>query len=152
RERPEDIPELVQHFLGRCCQRAGKRPLVMDDEALLALRNFAWPGNIRQLENAIERSVVAADGDGITPADLPPEIAAGEPWHAAEEEDALSALNLDPSSGGDEPRGVRAERADRDRREREQLVRALAATGGNKAEAARALGLARSTLVSRLKK
>jgi transcriptional regulator of acetoin/glycerol metabolism len=47
---------------------------------------------------------------------------------------------------------VRGERADRDRREREQLVRALAATDGNKAEAARVLGLARSTLVSRLKK
>jgi transcriptional regulator of acetoin/glycerol metabolism len=50
------------------------------------------------------------------------------------------------------PPGIQGERVEREKREREQLVRALAATGGNKAEAARALGMARSTLVSRLKK
>jgi transcriptional regulator with GAF, ATPase, and Fis domain len=156
RERQEDIPELVQHFLGRCCQRAGKRLLVMDDDALLLLRNFPWPGNIRQLENAIERAVVAAEGAVITVGDLPPELlegASGESWAAeegAEEEEVLANSDLIPS--GEEPKGIRAERAERDRREREQLVRALANTNGNKAEAARALGLARSTLVSRLKK
>jgi transcriptional regulator with PAS, ATPase and Fis domain len=138
RERREDIPELVSHFLERCCQRAGKRLLAMDDEALIALKQFDWPGNVRQLENAIERAVVAAEKPIIVLSDLPPEIARRE---EADEETLI-----------DEPRGVRAERADRDRKEREQLVRALAATAGNKAEAARALGMARSTLVSRLKK
>jgi DNA-binding NtrC family response regulator len=153
RDRREDIPELVQHFLARCCQRAGKRLLVMDDEALLALKGFAWPGNIRQLENAIERGVVAAEGAVITLADLPPEIERSD-QALEDEEDEVDTMveELVETASGEEPRGVQAERADRDRREREQLVRALASTGGNKAEAARALGLARSTFVSRLKK
>ncbi len=153
RERSEDVPELVQHFLERCGRRAGKRGLTVDDEALLALKAFSWPGNIRQLENAIERAVVAAEGPSVTLADLPPEVADALQWPADGEADADEVVcDGEVSLTADELRGVRAERAERDRREREQLVRALAATGGNKAEAARALGLARSTLVSRLKK
>jgi DNA-binding NtrC family response regulator len=145
RERREDIPELAQHFLRLCAQRCGRAVTQMDDDALAALKGYAWPGNVRQLENFIERAVVVAEGPALTLRDMPPELLKPGDGNGA-----------DGAEDGEEPEdlplGVRAERAERHRRERERLVRALAATGGNKAEAARALGLARSTLVSRLKK
>ncbi len=148
RERVEDIPELVMHFLRFYAQRSGKAIHQIDDDVLAALKAHSWPGNIRQLENVIERAVVVADGPTVTLQDLPPELV-----NTAERTTPVWAV-LSPAnvSVGLSGRGVRAERADRDRRDRERLVRALAAADGNKAEAARALGLARSTLVSRLRK
>jgi transcriptional regulator with GAF, ATPase, and Fis domain len=152
RERIEDVPELVRHFLRLYGGRAGKQVTAVEDDALAVLKGFGWPGNVRQLENAIERAVLFAEGPAITVADLPDEVKAGggedgavevNGW-AGEEPGALSLPQLVSV--------IQAERLEREKREREQLVRALAAAGGNKAVAARALGLARSTLVSRLKK
>jgi transcriptional regulator with GAF, ATPase, and Fis domain len=137
RERAEDVPELVLHFLRRSAQRFGKEVHQIDDDALALLNGFAWPGNIRQLENAIERAVVVAEGSLITPAELPPELLGAAP--ASIDVQPNYALPL-------------VFKSDRDRSERDLLVRALAAAAGNKAEAARALGVARSTLLSRLKK
>jgi DNA-binding NtrC family response regulator len=147
RERIEDVPELALHFLRRYAQRSGKPAAQLDDDALAVLKAYRWPGNVRELENVLERAVVVADGLTVTADDLPPELLraveelAAPPWPG----DDLDAYDFGSL-------GVRAERAERDQRERERLVRALAAAKGNKAEAARALGLARSTLVSRLKK
>ena len=95
------------------------------------------------MENAIERAVVVADGPILTPSDLPAEVR-----QAAAGIDSL--IPDDRPAGG--KWGVQAERAARNRRERESLLQALATTNGNQAEAARLLGMARSTLVSRLKK
>jgi transcriptional regulator with GAF, ATPase, and Fis domain len=144
RQRREDIPELAQHFLRQYCQRCGKELTQIDDDALARLKAYYWPGNIRQLENVIERAVVIVEGPVITEYELPPEI-----LDAELEPDAPSENGAVPDtlSGG-----LETERAERDRQEKERLVRALAAAAGNKAEAARALRLARSTLVSRLKK
>jgi transcriptional regulator with GAF, ATPase, and Fis domain len=159
RERAEDVPELAMYFLERYTARSGKAIAGLDDEALALLKASPWPGNIRQLENVIERAVVIADGGMITPAELPDELTC-EPAGGGHAE----GITLEPgngSSGGpSRPPGslpalasaFRADRGQRERREREQLVRALAAAGGNKAEAARALGMARSTLVSKLKR
>jgi transcriptional regulator of acetoin/glycerol metabolism len=98
------------------------------------------------MENVIERAVVVAEGDTVTLADLPAELA----------EDAnaeLDARTLEPLEDQELlPVGIHGERAERHRKERERLIRALSSARGNKAEAARAMGLARSTLVSRLKK
>jgi transcriptional regulator with GAF, ATPase, and Fis domain len=144
RERREDVPELVHHFLRLHGPRSGKPELQIEDEALMVLKSYSWPGNIRQLENVIERAAVFTEGSVVTVDDLPPEVL---------ELDRDAGSNVSGKndnvyvSGGN---GIRAERDERDRREREQLVRALAAAKGNKAEAARALGMARSTLVSRL--
>jgi transcriptional regulator with GAF, ATPase, and Fis domain len=138
RERSEDIPELVQHFL-----RVYGKGVQMDDDALATLKAAPWPGNVRQLENAIARAVVIAEGPVLTLNDLPAGLFQPTEEESAPTEDSVVEVA---------PAGVQGERAERDRREREQLVRALAATKGNKAEAARALGLARSTLLSRLKK
>jgi transcriptional regulator with GAF, ATPase, and Fis domain len=151
RERIEDIPELAMHFLKLHAQRSGKAVSQVDDDALALLKSYGWPGNIRQLENVIERAIVVAEGTSITIDDLPEEL--------LEAVDGTSRLtSASPQGNGNgsklpfEPAGIRGEREERDRRERERLVRALAQALGNKAKAARALGLARSTLVSRLKK
>ncbi|HEX4589967.1 MAG TPA: sigma 54-interacting transcriptional regulator, partial [Gemmataceae bacterium] len=142
RERPEDVPELAHHFLKAYAARSAKAIDQIDDEALLALKAYHWPGNVRELENAVERAVVVADGPILMVDDLPGEI---------REVAAASHFTPDPPTAGGSWR-VQAERADRHRREREALLGALAAADGNKAEAARLLGMARSTLLSRLKK
>jgi transcriptional regulator with GAF, ATPase, and Fis domain len=145
RERWEDIPELVQHFLRQAARQAGRAVPQVDDDALGALKQYPWPGNVRELENVMQRAVVVAEGPLVTLEELPEEVLRavdGAPPAAWPEGDGAPA----PA------RGVRRERHQRYRHEREQILRALAAAGGNKAEAARALGLARSTLISRLKK
>jgi transcriptional regulator with GAF, ATPase, and Fis domain len=148
RERVEDIPELAFHFLRAYARRTAKAVAGIDDDAVALLKSYPWPGNVRQLENVIERAVVIADGPELTPAELPPEL------HAD--------IAYEPNGNGHNgnhypfpefPAGGAADfRSEPGRGEREHLVRALAAAGGNKAEAARALGIARSTLLSRLKR
>jgi transcriptional regulator with GAF, ATPase, and Fis domain len=145
RARAEDIPELTVFFLEQCARQCKKEVLQMDDDALAVLKTYPWPGNVRQLENVIARAVVLAEGSVIGVRELPGEVtAAAEDLPAAApwpEEEAL--LPPGPLALG---------REERERRERELILRALQEAGGNKAEAARALGVARSTLVSRLKK
>src|SRR5215472_6242468 len=71
RERPEDVPELVRHFLARFAAEEGKRIQRVSAEALALLAAHRWPGNVRQLENAVFRAVVLADGDTIGVDELP---------------------------------------------------------------------------------
>jgi DNA-binding NtrC family response regulator len=71
RERPEDIPELVRHFLVRFAAEEGKRIRAVTAEALALLNAYPWPGNVRQLENAIFRAVVLTDGDEIGTNEFP---------------------------------------------------------------------------------
>jgi DNA-binding NtrC family response regulator len=75
REHREDIPDLTRHFLARFCAEEGKRIHLVSAEALALLQNHSWPGNVRQLENAVFRAVVLADGDAIG-VDEFPQIAA----------------------------------------------------------------------------
>src|SRR3954454_2166622 len=70
-ERPEDIPELVRHFLARFAAEEGKRVTGLSAEALALLSSYRWPGNVRQLENAVFRAVVLADGSEIGVAEFP---------------------------------------------------------------------------------
>jgi transcriptional regulator with GAF, ATPase, and Fis domain len=139
RDRPEDVPELAHHFLAAFAHKCGKALSQIDDDALVALRSYHWPGNVRELENAMERAVVVADGPILTADDLPAEV--------RHQSDAAA-----PTTIADRRWGFRAEREARNRGEREALLRALSSAGGNKAEAARLLGMARSTLLSRMKK
>ena len=142
RDRREDIPELALYFLAQYCKRSGKQMLTIDDDAMARLKAYDWPGNIRQLENVVERAVVISEGTTISEYELPPEVRAAsvQPDGCEQSDYLLAGL------------GIEGEKAERERLERERLVRALAAASGSKAGAARALGLARSTLVSRLKK
>ena len=145
RERLEDIPELAGFFVKLSSERCKKNVTQIDDDALARLKSYDWPGNIRQLENTIERAVVIAEGSTLTMDDLPAELFQAElnrlvtiePVTLPADESLMPTSNF---------------RNERDRFEREQLVRALAAAAGNKAEAARILGVARTTLISRMKK
>jgi transcriptional regulator with GAF, ATPase, and Fis domain len=153
RDRAEDIAELALYFTRQAAQRCKKEIARLDDEVLDRLRSYSWPGNIRQLQNAIERAVVIADGTTLTLADLPAELDA--PLRIAEIDDVDPDADEGPleiTLAENEERPVSPFRRERLRQERAELVRALASADGNKAEAARALGMARSTLVSRLKK
>jgi DNA-binding NtrC family response regulator len=142
RERGEDTIELAHYFLRSHAQRCRKSIESIDDDALLALRFYSWPGNIRELENAIERAVIVAESPSITLGDLPAEFRHSPRREAATEE----------PNGGRGTAPLRAARTARHARERQELLLTLDRCGGNRTEAARRLGLARSTLLARMKK
>jgi len=75
RDRREDIPELVEHFVAKHGRAMGKRVAGVSREAMPLLQGAAWKGNVRELENAIQRAVILGDGPLVTPADLPPDLA-----------------------------------------------------------------------------
>jgi len=133
RHRKDDVPLLVQHFLDRF--RPGT---VASQEAMRRLMAFSWPGNVRQLENAVERAIAFSGGRSqIDVDDLPPDIQqAREPLR--------SSVEL-PEEGVDLDAYVAAI-------ERDLIERSLERTGGNKGQAAKLLNLIRTTLVETLKR
>lgn len=140
RERREDIPLLVHHFITKYSasrQESLSAPMLSQD-AMRRLMAFNWPGNVRQLENAIERAIALLGGrTTIEVADLPPEIQAT---------DVPITPTVDfPEAGVNLP--VLVEQIERD-----LIQRALARTGGNKAAAATLLNLKRTTLVEKMKR
>ena len=131
----------------RNAQRLSKSIQQIEGVALERLKHYAWPGNIRELENAIERAVVLAEGERITLHDLPQEILAGPSvWQSTEHRKAKRI------SGPATPITTPAEAENTLDTELRQLRAALEQCGGNKAEAARLLGMPRSTFFSKLKK
>ena len=133
RARREDIPLLVRHFLARLAGEPGFPTRDIDARALTALSRHPWPGNVRELENVLRAAVVLAEGDVIRVSDLPPEVAAG--------------LTAGPPVGR---APVESESEFRDD-EKRRILRALEANGWNRARAARALGMPRSTFYRRLR-
>ena len=142
RERYEDVLELAVFFLRRAASRAGRRIAKFEDEAIDLLLRYPWPGNIRELQNVIERAVVLAEGETITVSDLPVDLQSSNP-------PADRAIPLRNESEFSPATDIRD---DDPLIERRQLLEALEKSGGNKARAARLLGLARSTYFSKLKK
>jgi transcriptional regulator with GAF, ATPase, and Fis domain len=157
RERGDDIIELALHFLSRAAERSGKRVTHLDEGAMEALRRYPWPGNIRELENAIERAVVLVEGDALTVADLPAAVSSGVPLVGRNDPDSpprpgLTGPGLSPSRRrGRPPREALAAQSFQEPG-KDDLLQALARAGGNKAEAARLLGVPRSTFFSRMKR
>lgn len=160
-ERKEDIFELALHFLRQAAHRANKGVTHIDADALEALMRHTWPGNIRELENVLERAVVLCEADHISLKELPPDVLApGElPLVSAKTmPGAMHSTHESPlkTPSPDVVSTVRATsrniRQDADLNERMILERALRDCGGNKAEAARKLGIPRSTFFSKLKK
>jgi DNA-binding NtrC family response regulator len=140
RERREDIPLLVQHFLETFCreQVPPRAAMTVSQQALRQLMAYSWPGNVRQLENAMERAVALSAGrTQVELADLPPEI-----QHAAT---TVAPDLIFPEDGLDLDTYVRGI-------ERELIKRSLEKTRGNKGQAARLLHLKRTTLVEKLKR
>lgn len=149
RERPDDVLELAVYFLKRSAPRAGKRVVRFEDDALEALMQYSWPGNIRELQNVIERAIVLAESESITVADLPPDLQQAQRTPGS----AQSSVTREAFAGTRSGREPAMNWSDDDPvLERRSLVEALQKCGGNKARAARMLGLPRSTYFSKLKK
>jgi len=161
-ERKEDIHELSLHFLKRSSERLNKPIKQIDDDALIALKRYSWSGNIRELENVLERAVVLAEGESIVLHDLPREILEGKSPPAKPIAPRSLAEPKPRGGGGRErveemisvgPSAITLGNGKLDEfAEREAIEEALRAASGNKAEAARALGIPRSTLFSKLRK
>ncbi len=155
RERPEDIPELVRHFTARFAAEEGKASLrSVDPVAMELLSAYQWPGNIRQLENAVFRAVVLADGDSLTAAEFP-QIAAhlGDRGISATAQAVEHALDFHPIEDA-EPR-LEAFRDGEVRAlndiETDLIKLALEHYGGRMSLVARRLGIGRSTLYRKLR-
>ncbi|HEU0014683.1 MAG TPA: sigma-54 dependent transcriptional regulator, partial [Longimicrobium sp.] len=132
RERPEDVPLLVEYFLGRFREQRGKAPLKVSPEALSAMQSYDWPGNVRELENALERAAVLT-GEGEIGIDaLPPRITERAPQ-------PLVSANLPPN-----PTLEIIERA--------YIHWVLHSEAGNKTRAAEVLGIDPSTLYRKLQR
>ena len=136
RARPDDILPLAEHFLTRIAERTGAPPARLTPAARTALRAHGWPGNVRQLENALEAAIVYAAGADIDLAHLP--IAA-----SLEQDRRRARIQSDAGAG------LRAALGDL---EREHILEVLRAHDGNQTSAARALGLSRSALQRRLRR
>ncbi|HJY80437.1 MAG TPA: sigma-54 dependent transcriptional regulator [Candidatus Binatia bacterium] len=129
RERPEDLPLLIQHFIEHSTQSSRARRL--SAEALHILLNYPWPGNVRELENTLERALVLCRGEEITPVDLPAHLIGSKPQVTSLQDALLRQCPL----------------ADI---EREYILLALEFTEGKKKEAADLLGIDRKTLYRKL--
>ncbi|AUS67918.1 two-component system response regulator ZraR [Escherichia albertii] len=127
RQRREDIPLLADHFLQRFAERNRKAVKGFTPQAMDLLIHYDWPGNIRELENAVERAVVLLTGEYISERELPLAIA-GTPIPMAQSQDIQPLVEV----------------------EKEVILAALEKTGGNKTEAARQLGITRKTLLAKL--
>jgi len=142
-ERPEDIPILAQAFLKRYSEETGKELLDFESEVMDLFFQYPWPGNVRELQHTVEHSAVFATGPFVTLKELPEEVIQ---YRAAKEEKS-EAEPFDPSNHIVIPIGSTLEDA-----ELEIIRKTLDQVEGNKEEAARILGLSRSSLYRRLPK
>ena len=139
RERREDIPLLVQHFVQRLCADLGRPPATVSQEAMRRLMAHSWPGNVRQLENAVERALAFSQGRGqIEVPDLSHDVQAdAAPMDGAEHDLPEGGLDFERYISGIELELIR---------------RSLERTRGNKRQAAELLGMKRTTLIEKLKR
>jgi DNA-binding NtrC family response regulator len=133
KDRREDVPELIAHFLHT--RQVGRGVMTVDPAALAVLCGYDWPGNVRELANVLERAQILAEGDTITTDDLP---------------ETLTAVSRSAAPGVVTPAPVGPD--DLDGVERRHVSDVLRRHGGNKVQAAKALGVSRRTLYRLLDK
>src|SRR5256712_1107901 len=150
RERPEDIAPLARHFLQKSARELTVEPKQLTEAALKLIATFAFPGNVRQLENICHWLTVMAPGRRVDAADLPPELrspgANGSPEGDANWQQALDRELAQALTRGERAVGGRLEKEF----ERTLILRALAHTGGHRMEAAQWLGWGRNTLTRKI--
>lgn len=134
RERKEDIPLLAKHFLEKFEPAQTKTEHIISAEAMELLSNYEWPGNIRELQNVIERAIIISQGYEIKPVHLPKEI-------QKLPKDAGSPVIRFPDEG------ISLELV-----EKELILKALEKSGGNQTRASQLLGITRSALLYRMQK
>lgn len=171
RERIDDIPELAYHFLARFAAEEGKRITSISDDALRLLKAYAWPGNVRQLENAVFRAVVLTDGTELTVSEFPqiaahvegfkappPAAPAPEPTNAAYTGPALlgaentipQTIEMKPGALGIPAMDVGGNVRPLDEIEADMIRLALGRYRGHMTEVAKRLKIGRSTLYRKM--
>jgi nitrogen regulation protein NR(I) len=170
RERRQDIPLLVDHFIAKFNERLKKQIAGIDPDAVERLVSYHWPGNIRELENVIERTMLFGEGPTIRALDLPGELMGvpgapsapvpeEKPPERLERQYSSSSLNLPALAaaaslpiGAEAPSSLKeAVRVETERVERELIQRALDETAGNVTQAARKLKISRKSLQTKMK-
>jgi len=150
RERTEDIPLLCEHFLGLSRASFGKNIARVGDEVMRLFMTYRWPGNVRELRYALEHACILCPGGEILPQHLPAELTSRDPapaWQTPAPARAVEAAPAHPQAEGYPParsyhRGLT----------REDILDALSRTAGNRAKAARLLGVDRRTLYRNMEK
>jgi two-component system nitrogen regulation response regulator NtrX len=141
RDRTDDIPRLVRHFLQEFSAEYGQKPKTIEDEALALFVRYQWPGNVRELRNIIERLIIMVPGPVLRLQDVPPPI---------------SSTNQEPrasvsSAGGRAEYGYSTLKDARAEFEREFIAQKLKEYGGNVSRTADAIGVERSNLHRKIK-
>jgi len=168
RNRKADVPVLVEHFLDKIARRMNRRRPTIAAEAVEALENYAFPGNVRELENVIERCIVLSEGDQIELEDIPQDIrraaaygmdvqtvqaqSGGYPALTPDQLSGQAADGANRSTGSPAEGEVGDFRAARDQFERDYLERALDSAKGNISEASRITGLSRRHFYEKMEK
>jgi len=140
RERPEDVPALLTHFAGQAAGRLG-HPVSVTPAALAMLTHHPWPGNVRELRNAVERAAVLGGGGPLEPGDF-----------------GLGNGNGHGNGNGAGPAGIRRDAGTLDLKsqveavERQAILKALEASGGNRRQAASLLGISLRTLFYKMRR
>jgi len=137
REHAEDLPAIADAWLDRCAAAGNPRPAGISEDALAWLLAYPWPGNVRELQNVLEFAALRAGGGLVAPEHLPEEILA----HRRPGATGVAGVAALPLARGRPGRAL----------DRAEVLAALAATDGNRAEAAKRLGVSRVTLWKRLK-
>lgn len=132
RQRPEDIPLLVKHFIERFNEELGRKVTSVSPSLMDALRAYPWPGNVRQLKNVVENMVLFARGEELTLEDLPAEIRSPQPVPSSPKEASWTPRKIEEL-------------------EREAILKTLEFTQGHRARAAQLLGIGLRTLQRKLK-
>jgi two-component system nitrogen regulation response regulator NtrX len=133
RQRPDDIPLLINHFLTRFCLKNNRHPVTVDPEVVEILKTYHWPGNIRELQNVVERLLILSEGEKIGIRHLPQNLLAAP---AAIVDSAAGELSL---------------KQVREAAERRFIEACLKKCGGNVSEAARLMGIERTNLHKKIK-
>lgn len=156
RDRREDIPALVEHFIARFNAEEGKRIAGCAPETLALLQGFDWPGNVRQLENAVFRAIVLADAPFLQPHDFPAisGVAAPLPDAAPLQAATAASVQTETAVGAEPPIRILDERGHLrtlEDIERDLIQHAIEVYAGHMSEIARRLGIGRSTLYRKVR-
>ncbi len=139
RERPEDIPLLVEHFVEKYATSFGIRPPTVGPQTMQLLQSYAWPGNVRELQNCIYSAMIVSERDSLEPTSLPERIAKG-----------VSQIPVEPMPSGLLSLAQTVAQAT-EKTEKEAIQAMLLKAGGNREKAAELLGIGRTTLYRKLK-
>ncbi|MDP8993535.1 MAG: sigma-54 dependent transcriptional regulator [Pseudomonadota bacterium] len=155
RDRISDLPALARHLLARIAEQPGMRSLSITDDALAVLMRYGWPGNVRQLQNALFRAAVLCDGDALTAADFPQIAAESTYGKRADDYHAKRLSGVSTNAALAHGPGITLYEADGNLRplddiEADVIRLAIGHYRGRMTEVARRLGIGRSTLYRKL--